>query len=393
MATTDRVLSGVLVCLLFLAAGCNGLSQDSAEQGIQAQEEQTPVAPVPQEAAGPEASVEAESKTEDIREPAVGPQEAAVAEPKQEDKPEPAAKEQGPAVQLALKFKPGDVAKYRVITEAQKSVQWEGPLPQKPAAFKGGHTGNKVEIAFTQQIESVNDDGSAVARITIDGLKYLGRVRDNIVLEFDSSEPKDPNYPLAKLIGQSYTIEISPRGQVAKIVDVNGARAAVRGSSSGHKTAATLLSADVIKQRHNISALMLAKKNEFRTGESWSGVKSFSFGMMGSKTFERTYTLKDVQEKGDRRVAVVEMSAVPSSKMAEEIHKEQGTGFFSKMFDTTETYFGQLEMDVTGGTVEKYIEQLQTEWVAAEPAPEGDNQGPAALRMAAVRLHQIEKID
>jgi hypothetical protein len=232
-----------------------------------------------------------------------------------------------------------------------------------------------------------------VAKITIDGLKYLGRVRDNIVLDFDSSKPKDPNYPLAKLIGQSYTIEISPRGHVAKIVDVSDARAAVRGGSSGHKTASTLLSADVIRQRHNISALMLAKKNEFRTGESWSGVRNFSFGMMGSKTFERVYTLKDVKEKGDRRVAIVEMNAVPSSKMAEQIHKEQGSGFFSKMFDSTETYTGQLELDIAGGTVEKYIEQLQTEWVAAEPAPEGDAKGPAALRMAAIRLYLIEKID
>ncbi|UCG56364.1 MAG: hypothetical protein JSU70_16060 [Phycisphaerales bacterium] len=416
MTTLGKVFgfaTGVLVCLLLSATGCTDLSEGEAKQDIQTQEKQTVVAPAadkvvepkeePQVAARaevevpqppppevePVTAVKPEVKAEEATKPVVEPEQKAVAKPAEKVKAEP----QGPAVQLALKFKQGDSTKYRVMTEAQKSVQWEGPLPKKPAAFKGGHTGNRVEMTFTQQIQSVKDDGSAVAKITIDGLKYVGRVRDNIVLEFDSSKPKDPNYPLAKLIGQSYTIELSPRGQVAKIVDVNDARTAVRGGSSGHKTASTLLSADVIRQRHNISALMLAKKSEFRTGESWSGVRSFSFGMMGSKTFERVYTLKDVKEEGDRRVAIVEMSAVPSSKMAEEIHKEQGSGFFSKMFDSTETYNGQLELDIASGTVEKYIEQLQTEWVAAEPAPEGDAQGPAALRMAAIRLYQIEKID
>ena len=106
---------------------------------------------------------------------------------------------------LALKFTPEDSTTYKVTTEADKSVEWEGPAAGKPKGFIGGHTGNRVEMTFTQDIKSIDDKGNATAKITIKGLKYLAKVKDNIVLDFDSSTGKDTSSPFSKLIGQSYS--------------------------------------------------------------------------------------------------------------------------------------------------------------------------------------------
>jgi len=358
MFMSDKIFSFIataVVCLLLLTMGCISITEETTKS-------------------------KAESKEK------ISAEETAKLEGK--------SKEQLTTVELALKFTPQDSTTYRLITEAEKSVMWEGPLPEKPSAFKGGHTASRIEMTFTQRIQSINDKGDAVVEITIKGLKDLAQVRDNTVLDFDSSREKDRDSLLSKLIGQSYTIEISPAGRVLRILDVNEARAAVKGDSSAHQTASALVSDDTIKQRHTILALAATDKDQFQQGDSWSDMESFSFGMMGSKSYEKIYTLKEVKDTDHRQIAIVEMNAIPSSEMAEELHKEQATGLFTKLFDNTETYTGELKLDLTAGKIEKYIEKLQTEWVAVDPfAGQQDDKEPAALKMTATRLYHIEKID
>jgi len=304
------------------------------------------------------------------------------------------SKDQLQTVELALKFIPQDWTTYRVINETEKSVTWEGPLPEKPGDFKGGHTSSRIEMTFTQRIQSIDDKGNAVAEITIKQLKYLAKVKDNVVLDFDSSIEKDRDNLLSKLIGQSYTIELSPAGRVLKILDVNEARVTVKGDSSAHQTASALLSDEAIKQRHAILGLPVAEKNQLRKADTWRDIESFSFGMMGSKSYEKIYTLKEIKDAENRQIAIVEMNAIPSSEMVQLLHKKQATGLFSKLFDNTETYTGELKLDLTTGRIEKYIENLRTEWVAVDPfAEQQDDKEPAALKMAATRLYHIEKIE
>jgi len=299
----------------------------------------------------------------------------------------------GPAVELTLRFTPQDSTAYRLITEAEKSVEWEGPLSSEPAGFEGGHTGSRTEMTFTQQIQSIDEKGNAVAKITIEGLKCLAKVRDNTILDFDSSREKDPDSPLRKLIGQSYTVKFSPAGQVLEVIDVNQTQAAASGNSSAHKAALALTSTDAIKQRHTILAMPVAGKNQLRRGDSWSSIKTFSFGMMGSKSYEQIYKLRDIKDIGGRQLAIVEMNAIPSSERAQQLHKEQATGLFSKLFDNIETYTGELKFDLTTGKIEKYIESLRCEWVAVNPLVRQEtDKEPAALKMAAIHLYHIEKI-
>jgi len=294
---------------------------------------------------------------------------------------------------LALKFSPQDSTTYKITAEAQQSVKWEGPLPDD-TTFKGGQNDNKMEMTFTQQIQSVDEKGNAVAKITIEALKYSSVIKENPVVDFDSSRAEDQDNPLAKLIGQSYTIEITPTGKVTKVIDASGAQAAVRGGPSPPITASKLLTTEAIKNRHGFIALPDADKSQLRTGENWSSTKTFLFGMMGSKSYEKIYTLKEIKDTDNRRTAIVKMNAIPTSETAEQLHKEQETSQFSKMFDTTETYTGRLKLDLTTGKIEKYLEKLQSEWIVVEPlAEQQEDKEPVILTMGAIRLYSLEKID
>lgn len=314
------------------------------------------------------------------------PSEEAV-ETKVEPQKTAVAAETGQAVNLTLKFTPGDSTTYKVALETGKSVQWEGSAA-RPKGFQGGHTGNKMEMTFSQQIETIQDSGNAVARITIRELKYQTRIKDNVVLDFDSSRQEDQASPLRTLIGQSYTVEITPSGQVSRIVDANEATEA----ASADRTAAALLSVDAIKERHSLSALPAPGQSQLQVGEHWSNIENVSFDMMGAKSYERIYTLSEIRDSDGRRIAVAAMEGVPSVRDANEPQRAQAADLFSKMFDNTEEYTGELRLDLTGGKVAKYREDLRVEWFIVDPNPK-QGEPPAALRMAATRMFSVERID
>ena len=116
--------------------------------------------------------------------------------------------------------------------------------------------------------------------------------------------------------------------------------------------------------------------------------------MMGSQSFERIYTLKEVQDVGNRKIAVVEMDAVPSTEMAEELHKQQEIAGLSRMFDNKGTLQGALKLDLNSGKVRDCHEKLRTEWLVVDPAAgQKPDEEPAAVRMIATRLYQLEQID
>jgi hypothetical protein len=303
------------------------------------------------------------------------------------------SREQEPTVQPALKLAQAEQITYKVTTDRERGVIWEGPLKSKPKSFVGGHSGNKVEMTFTRQVKSTDPNGSTIAKIIIKELKYLAKVRDKITLDFDSSREKDQDNPLSKLIGQSYTIELTASGEVSKVIDVNDARAAVAGSGISNARATQLLSPEAITEQHSIPALPAVENGQLIPGKTWSDIKTFSFGPMGAKSFERIYEIKEIIETNGRRIAIAQMNAVPSTAKAKEIYKEESAGVFSSMFDNTETYTGRLRLDLTSGQIEKYTEEFRSDWVAVDPLATKKETEPDMLRMSATRIHSIERID
>ena len=298
----------------------------------------------------------------------------------------------GASVKMALKFTPGDSTDYRVITENDKSVEWESTDANKPKDFSGGHSGNKIEMTFVQQIQSIDDKGNAVVKIIIKQLKYLITIKNETVMDFDSSSEKDRDNTLSRLIGHSYTIEMTPSGKVTKIIDANEARAVIESAPVTNKAASNLLSDKAIIERHTIRTLPGADKNQIRIGDSWSSIENFSFDIMGAKSYEKIYTLEKVEDVGNQRIAIARMEAVPSAENAKELLGEQSGTFFANMSDNTQTYTGELKLDLTDGKIEECSEKLTIEWIIIDPNPK-KGESPAALKMATVRSYNLEEID
>ncbi len=299
----------------------------------------------------------------------------------------------GEAATFASKFTPRDSTNYKLIMEAEDRVAFEGPIAKGPG-FRGGCNRTKIEMTFSQQIQSVGDNGNAVAKITVRDLKYLSERDEKPILDFDSAREKDRDNPFAKLIGQSYTIEIAPDGQVKRVIDADQARAAVSGSQPANKAASRLLTPDAIKKFHGTLVLPQAGKAQLRPGQSWSSVKVFDFRMLGTGSYEKIYTVKEIKKQDGRQTAVVRMNAIPSSGQAEDLRKEQAMHAFSDMFDKTQTYTGQLELDLSSGKAQKYSEKLQSQWLVVDPqAEQKDSKEPDAVKMSVVRSYSLERID
>jgi len=299
----------------------------------------------------------------------------------------------GEAATFAFKFAPGDSTSYKLIMESEDRVAFEGAIAEGPG-FKGGCNRTEVEMTFSQQIQSVGDNGNAVAKITVRNLKYLSKRDEKSVLDFDSTGGKGRDNPFAKLIGQSYTIEIAPDGRVKRVLDVKQARAAVSGSQPANKAASRLLTPDAIKKIHGTLVLPQAGKGRLQPGQSWSSVKVFDYRMLGTASYERIYTVKEIKKQDGRQTAIVRMNAIPSSGQAEDLRKEQAMHAFSDMFDKTQTYTGQLELDLSSGKVETYAEELQSQWLMVDPqAEQKADKEPDAVRMGVVRFYSLEKID
>jgi hypothetical protein len=316
-----------------------------------------------------------------------GPEEAVAAPTPGE--PAPAPEPAGP-VTLALKFTPGRTTNYRLTMEDARSVDFSGKMAND-GSLKGGQTGSRIQMDFSERIESVDDKGTAAAKITIKALKYLSQEKDVVRLDFDSSREKDRKNVLNKLVGQGYTIELTPDGKVVRVLNMQDATRSVRGVTPMHKRASALLRTTVIKARHSIGAIPGADKSQVRVGDDWSSVKTFDFTMLGKKSYERIYLLKEIQKADGHNVAVIEMNAIPTTE-GQGSQPNEGAGL-SQMFDNIEKYTGQLRLDLASGRVEKYSERLHSEWFLVDLGADKSQVDPDSLTMTAVRVHSVERID
>jgi hypothetical protein len=293
----------------------------------------------------------------------------------------------------ALKSTPTDTITYKVTTDRENGVIWQGPQENKPKNFIGGHSGNKIEMTFTRQTQNVNPNGGIIVKITIEEIKYVSKVRDKIVLDFDSSLQQNSDNPLSKLIGQSYTIELNASGEVSKIIDVNDAMAAIGGSSISNARASQLLSLPAITDQHSVPLPLDVNNKQLTKGRKWNNIKTFSFGQMGAKTFERNYEIIQISEVDGRQIAIAQMNAVPSTAKAKELYKEQSTGLLSSMFDNNETYSGVLSLDLASGQIERYNEEFRSVWTAVDPLASKQEKEPDRFQMSATRIYRIERVD
>jgi len=293
-----------------------------------------------------------------------------------------------PAV-FELKFSPEQSDTYRLTTKSEMSLDYRGPSLESPK-FKDSRNYNDVQVVFTQQVQDVDQEGFATVKITIEKIRYLSLIKDNLVTDFNSSDPECSDDPMAKLIGKSYTIKISPTGQLVQIIDMKQIQAAVKGRSETLKEAQSLLLMGPLKRRHSMLQLPKAEENLLTVGDSWSKIQSFSFPIIGTKVYERIYTVGKIKTENGHRIATVQMQAIPTVNSS----AEQKSSAVEKIFDNIETYTGQLKIDLTDGKIQQYQEQMDSKWVIIDRQIQLEATGePDSVTMGAMRSYQLERID
>jgi hypothetical protein len=294
-------------------------------------------------------------------------------------------------VKIALRPTVGGLATYKIVTQARRATKWQGPVPDK-AVFDENFNEERVEMVLTQRIQSVDPNGIAIAQVTIDGVKCLYSNKKMTSVDFDSSRRSDANNPIMKLIGQTYMVEFSPWNNISAVDNLPPVMMTMKDGTPSGQAGVSILYPEAIMERHGAMQLPQPGQELLKPGDTWRRIKTFAFGKMGLKSYEKIYTLKEMRDAGGRKIAVIDMNTIPSSEVEPKYRGQQAEVDVPKMFDTNDSYAGGGEIDVEAGRIENYHENFQASWVVALPAKSGETGEPVVLKMSAARVYSIERV-
>jgi len=286
-----------------------------------------------------------------------------------------------------MNFAQDSAVTYKVASELIATHRFEQPSVNK---LEEKQAGSKIELEFSQQIKSVDANGNATAKITILGIKYFAVSLKGVSFDFDSSRKADKAKPFAKLIGQSYTIQIAPDGAI-KVINTKKAGSVVKGGMDG-KVAKALLSDSNLSRIHQIHALPESVGVACRKGYSWTkSQKTHPRLKWAPKTFEKTYTVTGVENRGEHQIASITMTA------GEDTGAEKGEspmpGIFSNMLDPEESFTGQMVIDLNTGLVHKYSEKFIGTYTAVEAVGPNAEKDPDIFTMGFIDIVTVERVN
>lgn len=294
----------------------------------------------------------------------------------------------GPSANLSLQFSPQSSESYEIVTEATKDFRFEQPTAEK---LREEQTTTVIRMGFTQTITDVDNKGVATADVMIDSLSVHMTNKNEERLSFDSDKEADRSNPLYRLIGQRYTVQISPEGKVVGF-ESSAARRAVTGGFEA-RLAERLVNEEGIRERHEIPALW-GFGDSANLKQSWSQMVPSPPGLLAPKNYQKVYTLTGIETRDGQKVAVVEMNATESAEaVAAQTASAAGMGVFAKMFDSQDDYTGRLLLNVETGKVLEYNEALVATYLAHEMPPNAPaEKGPDTLTMRFTNRIFIKKV-
>ncbi len=204
-------------------------------------------------------------------------------------------------------------------------------------------------------------------------------------LDYDSAKQPTPPAgaePFAALLGQSYVIKISPKGEVLDVNGVEELQAAVRKKlppgAEGDPAVGALnqyLDKNGIKQMAE-SALSVYPDKPVEVGESWS--KKRVFAPMFELTIDSKWTLQKL-ENGVAIIATTSSSRSNANKPVE-------VGGMKMRFDLAGTQDGTIRMQEATGLIllGQAQQQLKGEIKLGDSAQAGSTQGPPMMAIPVV---------
>jgi hypothetical protein len=287
---------------------------------------------------------------------------------------------------VAVKPVESGVSTYKTVEVFRKDYLFDQPTANKKTEKV---TELNIEVTYDRSITGIDAEKNTTAEITIKALKYFSTSADAVNIDFDSSRPADAKSAFARLIGQTYTIKVSPSGKVVQVSNLASARDAVK-TGPDARMAKQFLSDESIKRRHEILALPDKDAKSLKVGDTWSRVASSPQGALIPKNYEKVYTVKEITNRDNGRLALIEMSSTPSTKP---LGKAGAMEAFESFFDAEDDYTGRLLVDIDTGKVYDYSEKLRSQYTAAEFPDKDQTQQPDVLKLAFTKGYSIELID
>jgi hypothetical protein len=283
-------------------------------------------------------------------------------------------------------------ATYKAVNMYRKDYLFD-----QPSSNKRTEKLTMVSAELTYRQEAINTDAqrNETDKITIEAVKLHTISSNTVQVDFDSTRGAEPNNALARLVGQTYTIKISPTGSVLEVSNVQAARDAVK-SLPDARFAERLLSDESIKERHEILALPDMPLSKLKVHETWSKVVPTPKGTLLPKTFEKSYNVTKIDRTDAGRVALIEMNGTPTSKKAQgESPESSATEVFGNLFDSEDTYSGNLLVNIDTGKIRRYNEKFESRLTAIE-MPKGNEQPqqqPDVLKLGFTQEHTIDTVE
>lgn len=275
--------------------------------------------------------------------------------------------------QAAQQFLPQTEETCEVVMATTKDFKFEQPALNK---LRQEETTTSVRMLFGQRIDKVDESGNAEATITIRELACRVVKQNEVQIDYDSRRPENVSHPLAKLLGQSYTVRLTVDGK-AEALDVSTVKTADIPGQEG-RLASRLFAKDEVAKRHEILALPDAGTT-LKVGTSWERTVPSPQGLLSSKNFRKVYKVSDIRSEEGGKIAIIEMNASESAADPDAAG-QGGMGIFAKMLDNEIQYTGKMTMDLERGKVIQYGETLISSYTAQEMNPKAKpEQGPDTL--------------
>ncbi|MEJ5259912.1 MAG: hypothetical protein WHS88_06970 [Anaerohalosphaeraceae bacterium] len=274
--------------------------------------------------------------------------------------------------QAAQQFQPQTADIYEITMTTTKDFKFEQPALEK---LRQEETTTSVRMTVEQRINKVDENGAAEAVITIRDIACRVIQQNNVQIDFDSRRSEDQANPLAKLVGQSYIVRLTPDGK-AEALDTSTIKTADIPGQEG-RLASRLFTKEEIAKRHEILALP-DLGTPLKVGATWERIVPSPPGLLSSKNFRKVYTVTGLQQTDSGKTMTVEMNA---SESAASPDAGQGSmGIFAKMLDNENQYTGKMTMNLDSGKVLEYGETLISTYTAQEVNPKAKpDQGPDTL--------------
>jgi hypothetical protein len=196
---------------------------------------------------------------------------------------------------------------------------WVEMPDEEPSQKRGRNT--KIELVLACEVEAVEDDGSAIMKITFEkaNLHMVTRQSEDkeVIYDYNSTAEgtKVSQGTEPALAGASYRIKVGPDSSVREIMDIDKLRQKLNLKEDAVGTAVHLISEENIKGYHE-RAFLLSGVGAGGSAEKMSAVSNV---MVKAQAINKTFTAGPVTSKDSSKIVTVTSTAQPVHTLPEGI--------------------------------------------------------------------------